>query len=434
MTVRGGGIPRRPLALTPNGRMGPPLRSFAADAHDCIMVRVLGPTGYKVVARLNRAPKAGSPLIVIATALSVPSCSKPSRYGLARAKHAARLVRRPILTASARIDLSDARVGMKKRTLRSNQETDEGKRCAALANSLTKKAPYKGLGAESEEKREPVSDIDTAVVDSLKALDPDGRLEKRTSRACLNMSAQFGTGWPNLLLRDKLPTGNERGSAGMATIGSGAYSYEPVENWAKLPPGWSFKEIGGVGVDRDDNLFVFNRGEHPMIVFDREGNFLRSFGEGFFPRAHGVFMAPDDTVCLTDDGAHTVRQCTLEGKVLVTLGISGKPAPYMSGEPFHRCTHTAMSPQGDIYVSDGYGNSRVHKYAPNGKLLFSWGGPGTDPGEFNIAHNITCDADGWVYVADRENHPLQGVDGHGQYETQWDNLHRPCGLVLPPCQ
>ena len=70
---------------------------------------------------------------------------------------------------------------MKKRTLRSNQETDEGKRCAALANSLTKKAPYKGLGAESEEKREPVSDIDTAVVDSLKALDPDGRLEKRTS-------------------------------------------------------------------------------------------------------------------------------------------------------------------------------------------------------------------------------------------------------------
>ena len=144
------------------------VRRFGAslDAHDCIMVRVLGPTGYKVVARLNRAPKAGSPLIVIATALSVPSCSKPSRYGLARAKHAVRLVRRP-LTASARIDLSDARVGMKKRTLRSNQETDEGKRCAALANSLTKKAPYKGLGADSEEKQEPASDIDTGVVDGL---------------------------------------------------------------------------------------------------------------------------------------------------------------------------------------------------------------------------------------------------------------------------
>ena len=153
----------------------------------------------------------------------------------------------------------------------------------------------------------------------------------------------------------------------MATVGSGAYTYEPVENWAKLPPGWSFKEIGGVGVDRHDNVYVFNRGEHPMIVFDRDGNFLRSFGEGVFPRAHGVFMAPDDTIWLTDDGDHTVRQCTLEGKVLLTLGISGKPAPYMSGEPFHRCTHTALLPQGDIYVSDSYGNSRVHKYTPDGK-------------------------------------------------------------------
>ena len=169
-----------------------------------------------------------------------------------------------------------------------------------------------------------------------------------------------------------------------------------------------------------------------MIVFDREGNFLRSWGEGVFPRAHGVFMAPDDTIWLTDDGDHTVRQCTLEGKVLLTLGIPGKPAPYMSGEPFHRCTHTAMSPQGDIYVSDGYGNSRVHKFSPNGRLLLSWGAPGTDPGEFNIAHNITCDADGWVYVADRENHRVQVFDGNGKYEAQWNNLHRPCGLFMPP--
>ena len=170
-----------------------------------------------------------------------------------------------------------------------------------------------------------------------------------------------------------------------------------------------------------------------MIVFDRDGNFLRSWGEGgMFPRAHGVFVAPDETLWLTDDGDHTVRQCTLEGKVLLTLGTSGKPAPYMSGEPFHRCTHTAMAPNGDIYVSDGYGNSRVHKYSPDGKLIMSWGGPGTDPGEFNIVHNITCDADGWVYVADRENHRVQVFDGNGKYETQWNNLFRPCGLFMPP--
>jgi hypothetical protein len=143
-------------------------------------------------------------------------------------------------------------------------------------------------------------------------------------------------------------------------------------------------------------------------------------------------MAPDETIWLTDDADHSVRQCTLDGKVLLTLGTPGKPAPYMSGEPFHRCTHTAMAPNGDIYVSDGYGNSRVHKYTPNGKVILSWGGPGTDPGEFNIVHNITCDADGWVYVADRENHRVQVFDGNGKYETQWNNLHRPCGLFMPP--
>jgi DNA-binding beta-propeller fold protein YncE len=214
-------------------------------------------------------------------------------------------------------------------------------------------------------------------------------------------------------------------------LGTGDFIYEPVEDWAKLPPGWMFKEIGAVGVDRQDNVYVFNRGEHPMMVFDRDGNFLRAWGEGLFPRAHGLHMGPDDTVWLTDDGDHSVRQCTLDGRVLMTLGTPGKPAPFMSGEPFHRCTHTALSPKGEIYVSDGYGNARVHKYAPDGKLLLSWGASGTDPGEFNIVHNIACDADGWVYVADRENHRVQVFDANGRYEAQWNNLHRPCGLYMP---
>ena len=217
-----------------------------------------------------------------------------------------------------------------------------------------------------------------------------------------------------------------------AIVGNGEYRYRIVENWAKLPDGWSFKEVAAVGVDRNDNVYVFGRGEHPMMVFDRDGNFLRSWGEGQYPRAHGVHMGPDDSIYLTDDGGHFVRKCRLEdGKVLLELGVPGTPAPYMSGEPFHRCTHTALSPEGDIYVSDGYGNARVHKYSPDGKLLFSWGEPGTDPGQFNIVHNICTDADGWVYVADRENHRVQVFDGNGKYEAQWNNLHRPCGLYMP---
>jgi DNA-binding beta-propeller fold protein YncE len=216
------------------------------------------------------------------------------------------------------------------------------------------------------------------------------------------------------------------------TLGTGRFAYEVVEGWGKLPPGWSLPDVASVAIDSKDQVYVFNRGEHPMIVFDREGNFLRSWGEGLFHRAHGLHIGPDETLYCTDDGDHTVRKCTLDGKVLLTIGIPGKAAPFMSGEPFHRCTHTALSPEGEIYISDGYGNARVHKYAPDGRLLLSWGEPGSDPGQFNIVHNICADADGWVYVADRENHRVQVFDGNGRYEAQWNNLHRPCGLHMGP--
>ena len=211
-------------------------------------------------------------------------------------------------------------------------------------------------------------------------------------------------------------------------LGSGEHRYRVVENWAKLPDGWSLTDVASVAVDSKDRIYVFNRGDHPMVVLDREGNFITSWGEGLFNRAHGLHIDADDNLYCTDDGDHTVRKCSTDGKVLLTIGIPNKPAPFMSGEPFHRCTHTALSPKGEIYVSDGYGNACVHKYSPDGKLLKTWGEPGTDPGQFNIVHNIATDADGWVYVADRENHRVQVFDGNGKYETQWNNLHRPCAL------
>lgn len=213
-------------------------------------------------------------------------------------------------------------------------------------------------------------------------------------------------------------------------LGGGDHRYRIDESWGKLPDGWTLPDVAAVAVDRHDRVYVFNRGAHPMIVFDRAGNFLRSWGEGVFKRPHGLHIGPDDTLFCTDDGDHTVRECTLDGKVLLEIGVPGEPAPYMSGEPFNRCTHTALSPNGDIYVSDGYGNAQVHKYDRSGRRLLSWGKSGTEPGSFNIVHNIVCDGDGWVYVADRENHRVQVFDGGGRYETQWNNLHRPCGLCL----
>jgi glucose/arabinose dehydrogenase len=110
-------------------------------------------------------------------------------------------------------------------------------------------------------------------------------------------------------------------------IGDGDYRYEVIENWGRLPDGWHYGEVAAVGVDSKDNVYVFTRGQHPMIVFDREGNFLRSWGEGLFRRAHGVHVAPDDTLYCTDDGDHTVRRMTTEGKMLLQIGVPGEPSP-----------------------------------------------------------------------------------------------------------
>ena len=219
--------------------------------------------------------------------------------------------------------------------------------------------------------------------------------------------------------------------ASTVKIGTGRFTYEIAVDWETLPPGYSWTDAAAVATDSQDRVYVFNRGEHPMIVFDSEGNFIKSWGEGVFSRAHGISLGPDDTLFCTDDGDHTVRQCTLDGEVLLTIGTAGKPADPYSGRPFNRCTHVATDPRsGDLYVSDGYANARVHKYSPDGKLQFSWGEPGTDPGEFNIVHNIATDGNGYVYVADRENHRVQIFDSRGRYETQWVNLHRPCALYI----
>ena len=215
-------------------------------------------------------------------------------------------------------------------------------------------------------------------------------------------------------------------------LGQGRYRYRILEGWGELPPGVAYGgDAAAVCVDSKDNVYVFTRGAHPVIVFDRNGKFLRSWGEDIgFTNPHGAAVGPDDLLYLTDDKGHTVRKFTPEGKLLMSIGTPNVPAPAFSGDPFNRCTHTALSPRGEIYVSDGYQNARVHKYTPDGRLLLSWGEPGTGPGQFNLVHNIACDDEGRVYVADRENHRVQVFDGNGRYHGQWNNLARPCGLFV----
>ena len=166
-------------------------------------------------------------------------------------------------------------------------------------------------------------------------------------------------------------------------LGSGEYRYEVIENFGKLPDDWTFHEVAAVAVDNKDQLYCFTRGKHPVIVFDRDGNFLRSWGDGVFKRAHGATIGPDTTIFLTDDGDHTVRKCSLDGKILMTIGVPGSAAPYQSGEPLNRCTHVAFSPKGEIYVSDGYGNDRVVQFDKSGKYVRAWGRLGAGSGELS---------------------------------------------------
>ena len=220
-----------------------------------------------------------------------------------------------------------------------------------------------------------------------------------------------------------------------AILGSNGFTYEALDSWEKLPDGMRLIECPAVAVDSKDQVYVLTRNkENPGIVFDRDGNLLRSFGQGVFSeRTHGVLIGPDDLVYCADDGTHTITKFTAEGKLLMTIGTPGAPSEKWGGEPFNRPTHAAVSRNtGNIYVSDGYGNSRVHKFTADGRLLLSWGEPGVDAGQFIRPHNMAVDAEDRVYVADRECHRVQIFDADGKFITMWNNIHRPNGMTIGP--
>ena len=228
--------------------------------------------------------------------------------------------------------------------------------------------------------------------------------------------------------------------------GAGRYKYERVDGWAKLPNGESFIDIGGISIDNQDRLYIFNRSKHPMMVFDSNGNFLTSWGEEHVSRAHGSCIGPDGSIYCTDDKNHTVSKFSYDGDVLMVLGTKDKPSDTgyrdvpeiferissisKGGPPFNRPTGVALSSTGAIYVSDGYANARVHKFSPDGKLMFSWGEPGPEPGQFRLPHSIFIDRRDRIWVPDRENHRIQIFDDKGNYLTQWTDLIRPTDVFI----
>ena len=223
-------------------------------------------------------------------------------------------------------------------------------------------------------------------------------------------------------------------------LGRNKLEYEVLEGWEHLPEGWNFVEVAGVATDSHDRVYAFNRGAHPVIVFDREGKFLNAWGEGVFTNAHGIFIGPDDRIYCADNFDHTVRIFTPDGTLLQTLGKKGQPSDtgfkawsvpvQRAAGPFNMVTNVALAPNGHLYIADGYGNARVHVFSATGELLFSWGEPGNGPGQFYLPHAIAVDRRGTVYVADRENSRIQVFTGQGEYITEWTHVHRPDDLYI----
>jgi len=200
--------------------------------------------------------------------------------------------------------------------------------------------------------------------------------------------------------------------------------------------------VDGVATDSRNRVYLLTRGDARIIVYERDGTFVTSWGEDVFtPRTHGICIGPDDAVWTVDDGDHTVRKFTPDGKQLMLIGTPGVASDTgydgksvqsikRGGPPFNRPTDVAIAPNGDLYVVDGYGNARVHHFTAAGKLVRSWGEPGAGPGQFNLPHAVFVLLDGRVMVADRENDRIQFFSPEGKYLDQWTHVQRPTDIYV----
>ena len=250
----------------------------------------------------------------------------------------------------------------------------------------------------------------------------------------------------------------------MIKIEAGERQYELVEGWGTLPAGWTWGQVAGVACDSQDRVHVYTRTKHPYMVFDRAGNLVHHGGEDSFDLAHSLYIDQADSVFVLSHRGHFIMKFDRDGELMLTLGERGKasdtgyttegrvPAsPWASGSglpivngvgragpPFNQPTDVAVAPGGDIFVSDGYRNCRVHKFGPDGRLLKSWGEPGNakdlrntrdGPGLFHTPHGIWVEGER-VYVLDRENNRIQIFTTDGEFISMWLNLERPTDMYV----
>jgi hypothetical protein len=219
----------------------------------------------------------------------------------------------------------------------------------------------------------------------------------------------------------------------MAQTSAGEYRYERVPDFCKLPAGETFGLVSRVAADAQDRIYVFQRKDPPVVVFDRDGKYLGAWGSGEVTDPHGLKII-GDTVYTTDRSDSVAKSFTLDGKVKLALGTAGQHSDTGKVEnwlveraagPFNHPTEMIRHPNGDIYVTDGYRNARVHRFGPDGTLKQSWGSPGKGPGQFHLPHSIAFDDAGLLYVADRSNKRIQIFTPEGEYQGEWTGMGGP---------
>ncbi len=206
------------------------------------------------------------------------------------------------------------------------------------------------------------------------------------------------------------------------------YRVDPA--WPKKPAEIAWGEMPGVAVDRQDRVWIFTRQQPALQIYASDGTFVKAWTDLEHGRAHHLKFDPEGNVWLTDINLHTVRKYTTEGKLLLTLGTPGEKGE--DARHFNMPTDLAVTPAGDIFVSDGYGNNRVVHFTREGKYVKAWGKKGDAPGEFSLPHAIGVDSKGRLYVADRNNARMQVFSQDGKFLEQWRDIMIPWSVWVTP--
>lgn len=208
--------------------------------------------------------------------------------------------------------------------------------------------------------------------------------------------------------------------------------YRVSPDFFQFPEASESGESSAVALNSKGHIFLLQRVNPMLSEFDEEGRFIRSIGKGLFDQPHGLRIDADDNIWTTDVGNHLVLKLSPAGRVRMVLGRKdwGAEANWLFNKP----ADIAFGKNGEIFVADGYGNSRVVKFDKDGNFIKSWGGFGTAPGQFDLPHSIVIDNQGRVYVADRENQRIQIFDADGNFLREWTGIGYPYGLFITPDQ